>query len=46
MLLCGAAVLLVLLGIVFGTHSFRLTDSPTGSEWRLPYSALVRHFSL
>lgn len=40
-LLAGAVVLLAALAIVFGTHSFHLTDTPTGSEWRLPYSPLV-----
>jgi len=40
-LLAGAVVLLAALAIVFGTHSFHLTDTPIGSEWRLPYSPLV-----
>ncbi|KAK9839811.1 hypothetical protein WJX81_003463 [Elliptochloris bilobata] len=40
-LLCGAAMLTAVLAIVFGTHTFRLTDTPTGSEWRLPYSELT-----
>ena len=35
-------MLALVLGIVFGTHTFHLTDTPTGSEWRLPYGELVR----
>ena len=42
----GAAVLALVLGIVFGTHTFHLTDTPTGSEWRLPHGELVRRMSL
>ena len=38
-------MLALVLGLVFGTHTFHLTDTPTGSEWRLPYGELVRPMS-